>query len=64
LGKYIVDFVCHEKSLIVEVDGGQHMETLSKDDERTAWLESKGYQVIRSRGEGTYFSSSPLMGED
>jgi len=26
VGKYIVDFICHEKSLIVEVDGGQHME--------------------------------------
>jgi very-short-patch-repair endonuclease len=29
------------------VDGGQYMETSKKDEERTAWLRSQGYQVIR-----------------
>ena len=47
VGKYVADFICHEKTLIVEVDGGQHMEASRKDDERTAWLVSQGYRVIR-----------------
>jgi very-short-patch-repair endonuclease len=47
IGKYIVGFVCLEKSLITEVDGGQHMEASLADDERTAWLQSQGCRVIR-----------------
>jgi very-short-patch-repair endonuclease len=47
IGKYIVDFICHEKGLVVEVDGGQHMEASKADDLRTVWLESHGYRVIR-----------------
>jgi len=47
IGKYIVDFVCLEKYLIVEVDGGQHMEATLADNDRTAWLQSHGYRVIR-----------------
>lgn len=46
MGNYVVDFICHEKKLIVEVDGGQHAEAVKADDERTAWLRSHGYQVI------------------
>ena len=47
IGKYIVDFVCLEKCLIIEVDGGQHMEKSLVDGERTAWLQSQGYRVVR-----------------
>jgi very-short-patch-repair endonuclease len=47
IGKYIVDFVCLEKKLVVEADGGQHSEQSSYDEERTAWLESQGYRVLR-----------------
>src|SRR5690606_4838289 len=43
---YIVDFYCPDKKLIIEVDGGQHNEN-KRDDARTAYLESKGYRVIR-----------------
>jgi adenine-specific DNA-methyltransferase len=43
----IVDFVCLEQKLIVELDGGQHAEQTLRDAERTARLESKGYRVIR-----------------
>ncbi|MZG54171.1 MAG: endonuclease domain-containing protein [Nitrospinae bacterium] len=46
IGKYIVDFICHEKKLIVEVDGGQHLES-NTDEKRTVWLQSRGYRVIR-----------------
>jgi very-short-patch-repair endonuclease len=49
IGNYIVDFICKEKWIIVEVDGGQHNnpEEIIKDKERTKFLESKGYLVIR-----------------
>jgi very-short-patch-repair endonuclease len=46
---YIVDFVCFEKKLIIELDGGQHNEpaNIVKDNQRTHVLESKGYRVLR-----------------
>ena len=49
IGPYIVDFVDLEAKLVVELDGGQHNEdrVTEKDEARTAWLESEGYQVLR-----------------
>ena len=44
---YIVDFVCLETRLIVEADGGQHLEQTDADSRRTVFLESLGYKVIR-----------------
>ena len=45
LGRFIVDFYCHEAQLIVEVDGGQHSDEV--DCSRKAWLESEGYRIVR-----------------
>ena len=47
IGRYIVDFVCFEARLIVEVDGGQHAERQGQDAQRTAWLEAEGFRVLR-----------------
>jgi very-short-patch-repair endonuclease len=47
IGKYIVDFVCLEKRLVIEVDGGQHSEQVSYDMERDAWLEKQGFRILR-----------------
>jgi very-short-patch-repair endonuclease len=49
LGKYIVDFVCLEKRLIIELDGGQHnAEGQRKYDRvRDQWLQSQGFQILR-----------------
>lgn len=47
LGQYIVDFVCFEKHLIIELDGGQHVEQAAYDAERSAWLQSQGFRVLR-----------------
>jgi len=47
IGKYIVDFVCFEKRIIVELDGGQHLINQQYDMERTAWLEERGFNVLR-----------------
>jgi len=46
LGNYIVDFICLEAGLVIEVDGGQHLER-AYDVRRTAWLEAQGFKVIR-----------------
>lgn len=47
LGKYVADFVCQDKKVIVELDGGQHAEQAEQDLKRTRGLEQLGYQVIR-----------------
>ena len=47
IGKYIVDFVCHEKKIIIELDGGQHSEESGNDQERDEWLRSQGFRVLR-----------------
>jgi very-short-patch-repair endonuclease len=47
MGRYIVDFVCVERRLIVELDGGQHAEQVGYDQDRDAWLRSQGYTVLR-----------------
>jgi very-short-patch-repair endonuclease len=47
IGNYIADFVCREKKLIVEVDGGQHMTAVAYDQQRTKDLEALGYKVVR-----------------
>jgi very-short-patch-repair endonuclease len=45
LGSYIVDFVCLEKRLVVEVDGGQHSQAV--DAERDNWLRDQGFVLLR-----------------
>jgi very-short-patch-repair endonuclease len=47
IGRYVVDFVCFENQLIVEVDGGQHQARARADAKRTKWLTSQGFRVIR-----------------
>ncbi len=47
VGPYIVDFYCPERSLVVEVDGGQHVENQEADERRTKELEKLGYHVLR-----------------
>lgn len=47
IGNYIVDFVCIEKKLIIEIDGGQHADNERYDLQRTKYLQKKGYHVIR-----------------
>jgi len=46
LGPYIVDFVCFESRLVVEVDGGQHADS-DRDAERDAWLARNDFRVAR-----------------
>lgn len=47
MGRYVVDFVCLERKLVIELDGGQHADNIEYDHERDAWLRSEGYTVLR-----------------
>ena len=47
IGSYIVDFVCQEKRIMIEVDGGQHSTESEKDKGRGEWLKGQGYKVLR-----------------
>jgi very-short-patch-repair endonuclease len=47
IGKYIADFACIEKKLVIELDGGQHQDQVEYDERRTLYLQSQGWQVLR-----------------
>ena len=47
VGSYIVDFVCPDAGLIVELDGGQHADQVVYDERRTLELQAMGYRVLR-----------------
>lgn len=53
IGDYIVDFVCVEKKLVIEVDGGYHSEyeQIEKDELRTERLNMMGFSIIRFSNE-------------
>ena len=49
LGRFIVDFYCHEERLVIELDGGVYRETTQAayDQERDEWLAERGFRVLR-----------------
>ncbi|MFZ3137707.1 MAG: DUF559 domain-containing protein [Thermodesulfovibrionales bacterium] len=47
IGRYIVDFVCQKKRVIIEVDGSQHFMEKERDSKRDNWLKGQGYQILR-----------------
>ena len=47
IGNYIADFCAPRKKLIIELDGGQHLEKEMYDQERDKFLISRGYRVLR-----------------
>jgi len=49
VGRFVVDFVCLDARLVVEIDGGQHSEEkqLEYDFKRTAWLQDENFRVLR-----------------
>ena len=47
IGPYIVDFICLQAGLIVELDGGHHAEQVAYDQARDDWLSAQGYRVMR-----------------
>lgn len=56
IGCYIVDFVCYEKKLVIELDGSQHLENEKTDNPRTEELNINGFEVLR-------FTNDEVMNE-
>ena len=52
--RFILDFLCSEKKLIIEIDGSSHIGFEEKDRERDHYFSSKGYQILR-------FSNADVM---
>jgi len=65
IADYIVDFVCLEKMLVVEVDGGYHnnVEIKEYDNLRTQYLEQKGYCVIRFTNEEVLVNTDKVLND-
>jgi 5-methyltetrahydrofolate--homocysteine methyltransferase len=62
VGAYIVDFICLVENLVIEVDGGSHLEQIEYDAERTRWLEEeKGYCVIRFTNDDVFKSMNEVV---
>jgi very-short-patch-repair endonuclease len=61
IGRYIVDFVSHETRLIIELDGGQHTTQAAYDADRTQWLNSRGYRVIRFWNDQVLTETEPVL---
>jgi very-short-patch-repair endonuclease len=61
MGPYIVDSVSHRSRLIIELDGGQHAVQVEHDRERTRWLESRGYRVIRFWNNQVLTETEPVL---
>jgi len=58
---YIADFLCHELKLIVELDGGQHIEQSAYDKQRTLALEAKGHRVLRYWNDDVLLQTSYVL---
>ena len=64
IGPYIVDFLCRERKVIVEVDGFGHGDTadVMRDQRRTEYLEAKGYAVFRCLNADVYGNLDGVLG--
>lgn len=60
IGPYIVDFVCFDRKLIIEIDGGHHSgdKMLKEDNDRSKWLTEQNYQVLR------FWNNEVLMNQE
>ena len=65
IGRFVVDFECRRAQLAVELDGAQHnlRDALSYDAERTRWLETQGYLVLRYANAEALQRTQEVVGE-
>ncbi|MFM9886180.1 MAG: endonuclease domain-containing protein [Burkholderiales bacterium] len=60
IGAYIVDFVCFEQRVIIEVDGGQHLDN-PEDNRRDAWLNEQGFRVLRIWNNDVFLNTEGVL---
>lgn len=65
IGNYIADFVCLEKKLVIEIDGGYHstLEQQAYDEERTRYLQTQGYKVLRFTNEAVVATPETVLNQ-
>lgn len=65
IGQYIVDFLCPDFNLVVEIDGGYHERPDQQfdDEARARWLERMGYKVIRFTNEQIFYDIETVINE-
>ena len=61
IGKFIVDFYCHELKLVIEIDGPVHKEQIEYDEERENWLRQQGYSLIRFLNDEVLFEREIVL---
>ena len=63
IGKYIVDFVCFEKKLIIELDGSQHgeIDIIKSDKIRDDFLKYRGFKILRFWNEEIFKNCSEVL---
>ena len=63
IGDFIVDFLCRDDGLILEVDGGYHSEPQQEvsDAERDEWLEHQGYTVMRFSNDEVLYNLNNVL---
>jgi very-short-patch-repair endonuclease len=54
IGNFIVDFLCESRRVVVELDGGMHLNKKTQDFKRDEWLEKLGYTVLRFSNEEVF----------
>jgi very-short-patch-repair endonuclease len=64
IGPYVADFACLKERLIIEVDGSQHGDDINsrRDGDRTRWLNSEGYRVMRFWNNDVMSKTEAVMG--
>ena len=60
---FVVDFICLEKKLVVELDGGQHARQGHYDEKRSLFLQSKGYTVLRFWNNEAFKETEAVLNE-
>ncbi|KRE85532.1 DNA-cytosine methyltransferase [Rhodanobacter sp. Soil772] len=63
LAGYIADFVCVPARLVVELDGGQHLDALAYDRRRTEALQREGYRVLRFWNDDVLLRTEDVVAE-
>lgn len=65
IGEYIVDFLFRKSKIVVEIDGGYHFTEKQQTDDaqRTEWLKSQGYNVIRFTNEQVLCDTDNVINE-
>jgi very-short-patch-repair endonuclease len=63
LAGYIVDFVCVPARLVIELDGGQHLDALAYDQRRTEALRREGYRVLRFWNDDVLLRTDDVVAE-